>query len=357
MLMKSFPIFRVCVWSLLLSSLGTAAQAAFEDEGSCGYANWYAADKKGSCESDWSATCVRKDRCGSEFCGSGAARYCWKPVNGTPGYQDRFAVEPGAIVAPGPTPTPTPATRPDFNGDGASDIVWRKGNETKVLLLGPTQTEEALVALPDAWKMVGLADFNGDGKTDLLWRDETTGGNYAWLMDGTTKVDGASLPQVAELAWRIAGSADFNGDKSPDVLWRKDVDGFNYLWFMDGTKLSGGGALPTVAVDWRIVGVGELNGDGKADIVWRRDTTGENYVWFMDGLKLVGGAGLPPLTSTAWALVGVGDFSGDGKSDLLWREGANGGTYVWEMDGTEFVRGRWLANAMDTTWTAVPSGF
>jgi hypothetical protein len=60
------------------------------DRGSCGYRDWYAVEKKASCDSDWQTDCVRKDWCGDVRCGSEPAQYCWKPANGVNGYWDAW---------------------------------------------------------------------------------------------------------------------------------------------------------------------------------------------------------------------------------------------------------------------------
>ena len=47
----------------------------------------------------------------------------------------------------------------------------------------------AVVSIPTAWQVAGVADFNGDGKSDILWR-HTSGAVAEWNMDGTTLVSG-----------------------------------------------------------------------------------------------------------------------------------------------------------------------
>jgi len=37
------------------------------------------------------------------------------------------------------------------------------------------------------WKIAGIGDFDGDGKSDVLWRKlETPAENYIYLMNGAT---------------------------------------------------------------------------------------------------------------------------------------------------------------------------
>src|SRR5262249_6292251 len=73
----------------------------------------------------------------------------------------------------------------DYDGDGASDIVWRNipGQIFLVQIKGGTIVFNSDIAsMGRAWTIVGSRDFNGDGKADILWRD--TAGNVAvWLMD------------------------------------------------------------------------------------------------------------------------------------------------------------------------------
>src|SRR5262245_8683046 len=63
--------------------------------------------------------------------------------------------------------------RPDFNGDGAADLLWRHSSGVVAIWLmnGPTAVSVGSAGnVPTDWTIAGVADFNRDGKTDILWR-------------------------------------------------------------------------------------------------------------------------------------------------------------------------------------------
>ena len=247
----------------------------------------------------------------------------------------------------------------DFNGDGKTDILWRRGvtGDNLVWFMNGTTVAggAVLTAVGDTnWKIVGTADFNGDGKVDILWRNQATGDNVVWFMNGTTISGGAVLTAVADTKWRIVATGDFNGDGKPDILWRHAMTGDNLVWFMNGTTISGGAVLTSVAdPNWNIVGAGDFNGDAKTDILWRHQVTGDNLVWFMNGTTISGGAVLTAVGDTNWKIVAVGDFNGDGKPDIVWRHAVTGDDLVWLMNGTTIASGAVLPTVGDVNWNIV----
>jgi hypothetical protein len=247
------------------------------------------------------------------------------------------------------------ATSSDFNGDGASDIVWRNyatGQNYVWYMNGATQIGGVfLPSLTDMnWQIVGVGDFNADGSPDIVWRS-TAGTNYVWYMNGAVQIGGAWLPTLADTTWQIVGVGDFNADGSPDILWRNAVAGSDYVWYMNGAVQIGGAWLPTLSdTTWQIVGVGDFNADGSPDILWRNAIAGSDYVWYMSGAVQTGGAWLPSVADTTWQIVGVGDFNWDGSPDIVWRNAAAGSDYVWYMSGAVQTGGAWLPSVPDTNW-------
>jgi hypothetical protein len=234
----------------------------------------------------------------------------------------------------------------DFNGDGASDLLWRNTNGTVGAWLmdglGILQTGE-FGTIPLDWTIAGTGDLNGDGKSDIVWRH--VGGTVAvWLMDGLVLAQGAAFGTIPN-TWTIAGTGDLNGDGKTDIVWRNN-DGTVAVWLMDGLVLAQGAAFGTIPNTWTIGGIGDLNGDGKSDIVWRNND-GTVAVWLMNGLTFQGAAfGTIPMT---WTISGVGDLNGDEKSDIVWRN--NDGTVaVWLMDGTVLAQGA-AFGTISATWT------
>ena len=78
-------------------------------------------------------------------------------------------------------------------------------------------------------------DYNGDGASDILWRD--TSGNVAiGLMDGLSLTKGSTIANIWT-GWTIVGSGDFNGDGKADILWRS-IFGDVAIWLMDGVSIT-----------------------------------------------------------------------------------------------------------------------
>jgi len=150
----------------------------------------------------------------------------------------------------------------DFNGDGKPDLVWRHddGSMATWLMDGTTVTTIAMMSpskIADlTWTVSGVGDFNGDGKSDLLWRRDD-GSLAVWFMNGVNLATVAVFdPGAIDPAWQIASIADANGDGKPDIIWRRN-DGWLALWYLNGTTLSQTILMDPSAVgdlNWKIVG-------------------------------------------------------------------------------------------------------
>ena len=79
-----------------------------------------------------------------------------------------------------------------------------------------------------------LGDLDGDGKSDIIWR-KTNGELATWLMNGFTLV-GAPYYGTVSTDWVIAGSGDFDGDGRSDILWR-NISGAVGYWAMNGAAI------------------------------------------------------------------------------------------------------------------------
>src|SRR5438270_13189590 len=118
------------------------------------------------------------------------------------------------------------APRPDLNGDGKTDIVWRNtvsGQTVAWLMNGTAATSNALLMGDPAWVVTAFADFNGDGKTDLVWRNTVSGQTAIWLMNGPTAPSSEVVMSGAN--WGVTATGDFNGDANTDLVWRKSRTG------------------------------------------------------------------------------------------------------------------------------------
>ncbi|MBD7988520.1 FG-GAP repeat protein [Luteimonas sp. Sa2BVA3] len=216
--------------------------------------------------------------------------------------------------------------RNDFNGDGRSDLLWRKSNDGRnaIWLAGNSATQQAITSVPGDWEVVGSGDFDGNGVSDIVWRHAVSGRNTIWR--GGNGGSTISMATVAKLSWRVVGTGDFNGDGRSDVLWRDGSDGRNAIW-LSGNSATQQRIIALPDLGWRVAGVGDFDGNGVDDIVWRHAGSGRNVVWR-------GGNGnssysLTTVPSASWWVAGVGDFNGDGRADVFWRHSTTGRNALW----------------------------
>ena len=252
----------------------------------------------------------------------------------------------------------------DFNGDGASDILWQ--NQSNGLLsawrmsgvnliegvrLSPGQVTDT------GWKLVGTADFNADGRTDLLWRHDQ-GLVAIWFMDGERQIAGTLVTSspLSDLGWRIVATGDVDGDGKPDILWQH-TDGRVAVWYMDDWRYRLGDVFVSLSdPSWRVVGASDVNGDRRLDLVWHHATRGDVAVWFMaDKVVLDAVQVNESVPDTNWHIVAVSDLDRDGTPDLIWQNVSTGEIAAWMLDGALVRLGVRLnpSAVLDTNWKIV----
>jgi len=227
--------------------------------------------------------------------------------------------------------------RGDFDGDGASDLIWRQSatSENALWLIngGAMKTAVLLTTVADPhWKIAGVGDFDGDGKADVIWTHEITAEVVVWLMDGASLKSAAIVTTVASTAWKIEGVADLDGDGKSDVFWKNSLTGDVVIWLMNGTGLQQTQFAGTMSdLNWDIAGVGDVDGDGYPDLIWRNAVTGQNQLWTRTCCGDPPSSRLPMLTvaDTNYKMVGVGDFDADGKADVVWWNQSTGDVVLW----------------------------
>ena len=133
-----------------------------------------------------------------------------------------------AVTAVDPVPVASgfvPVASGDFNGDGKSDILWRKpastdGDVRVTLMDGARIVEHAIVAGPGAgYTAYGTGDFDADGKSDILFTD-AAGDALIWTMDGTAHTGTSGLFAKPSAGSVLRGAEDYNRDGVSDLLWQ-----------------------------------------------------------------------------------------------------------------------------------------
>ena len=128
----------------------------------------------------------------------------------------------------------------DFNGDGRDDILVRSAGDTGLLDVWTGNANGGFntfnlhsthaVVMPPNVAPSGTGDFNGDGRTDILWR-RNDGLLFSWLgADSGFTDNSGNLSIVVSTEWRVISIGDFNGDGRDDILWRQDVTGRLLDW-------------------------------------------------------------------------------------------------------------------------------
>src|SRR5262249_12247394 len=155
--------------------------------------------------------------------------------------------------------TPTCQRRGDFDANGTTDLLWHNPTTGELLIWfldGTTVSGTGAPGpgvVPAGTTIVGLGDFNGDGRADILFRNTTTGALLIWFLNGTT-VFGTGTPGGAILDWEVAAVGDFNGDGRDDILWQHSSAGgpLLYAWLLDGTTRINQGWLGSAATGWTV---------------------------------------------------------------------------------------------------------
>src|SRR5690606_28102314 len=212
----------------------------------------------------------------------------------------------------------------DFDGNGATDTLWRNQADGRNLYLSRGLYEHVVTAVGNLdWEVVATGDFDGDDRSDLLWRNRRTGANVIW--GGADRGRRRELRTVADRDWRVAGTGDFDGDGRSDIFWRHRTRGTNVVW----SEGRGDRRVPLrpVGVDWGLKGIGDVDGDGHDDVVWRNRKDGRNTVWFSAEKRQR--LTLPRVANLDWNIGAVGDYNGDGRSDLAWRNARTGANTIW----------------------------
>ncbi|KOU22546.1 FG-GAP-like repeat-containing protein [Streptomyces sp. WM6368] len=173
--------------------------------------------------------------------------------------------------------------RPDYNGDGYTDMALRDAHGDLWIYPGTGGTGTSTFGSRylagngwwrDDWVNVHSTDFTNDGYTDTIGR--TRDGNlYVYPGTGRTGTETLGNPILIGTGWNTyvdLGFGDVNGDGRTDVIGR-DIGGLLYAYTGNGGNgvqalnprvLLGNGWWPA---DWPTFRLADLNNDNKIDIL------------------------------------------------------------------------------------------
>lgn len=255
----------------------------------------------------------------------------------------------------------------DMNTDGHPDIIWRNNSSGDVAIWYMNRThpviKETLSTVGDHNKQLagGLSytNFPGfSGYRRILWRNKVTGANAVWVMSGTTRHSGSTIPDTQpipswkDLNWRLAATGDLSGDGQEDILWQNEVTGRVAVWYMRGdTVLLSQELSPVAETGWKIVGTGDFDGDYRRDILLHQPSTGGLRLLLMNGVSIIRQVSLGTIAK-GWRVGGVG-YADRGKVNIYAQEITTGRIAVWHMNGTQLESSRAVSTPGDRNWALV----
>jgi len=266
--------------------------------------------------------------------------------------------DPEPTIDPGSTPGPSvSAFGNDFDGDGNSDVIWRKGSKKiQLWLMNGSNVKSSLAIDPipyKRFKAIVVGDFDGDNNADLLWRYARKGTNKISLMNDGEIVSTLNIPKASK-SWRIIKTADFNNDGKTDLIWQHKKSKKYVLWLMDNNTIISSTNISLDSKNWIIIGSADFNQDGNADNIWLHHRSREVQIVLMSGDSQLSTIELPKM-SKVWRLAKIGDFNGDGSQDMLLRHKKNGKTLFWFFDNTQLTNQKLTKGIKNRKWKIVSS--
>lgn len=97
----------------------------------------------------------------------------------------------------------------DFDANGVSDLLYRNSADGNVHMQlydkdGKVKVEKSIATITDSnWKVAQVSDFDGDNASDILWRNYVTGQNWMYLMNGILIREQGEVNTVSPTSWDI----------------------------------------------------------------------------------------------------------------------------------------------------------
>lgn len=236
-------------------------------------------------------------------------------------------------------------TRASFNADTQSDLLWRNksANYNQMSLLGSgTMTTYNLNIASYLFSSTvndtpfNINDFDGDGKSDIAWRrpiaNTTSHRVYLTHMNGASHVDTTLIPKVISNTYSSVSTGNFGSLKTlvnpslendkADFYFRNNSTGVGFFCFFnsDYSQSMECSSTFTLSANLNLLHSTDFNNDGFIDFLFRHPTTGAMYIAYnTNRVTVFNSIGTLPVSES---FVGVGDYDADGKADLLFRNNA-----------------------------------
>ena len=233
-------------------------------------------------------------------------------------------------------------SRGSFNADTKSDFFWRNqaGNYNQMSLLGSgTMTTSNVNISSSSFRPTAsdvamrIDDFDGDGKSDVAWKRPNPNGLthtvYLTHMNGEVHSGTTLVPKTISNTFALVATGNFGNLKSlispaynnlkADLYFRNNAtgQGFFCLFTSSSNQAMTCTSTFTLAAGLNLLNSTDFNNDGFIDMLFRNPTTGAMYIAYnTNRVTVMTAIGTLPLTES---FVGVGDYDADGKADLLFR--------------------------------------
>lgn len=214
----------------------------------------------------------------------------------------------------------------------------------------------------------GIADFNGDGRSDLLWRRQN-GLSEIWFSGSSAdrkyldydNDNDRSEPAPGSENWNVTAVGDFNGDAYPDLQFENTQNHTLAVWYMRGATRIGDSYPPNWPYNQGYQParglVGNVLVESSGDHQVYRKLAGSEYGQVMvadpDSVwsQVIYYQNITGWNSnTQWTLMGLGDFNVDSRNDILWRH-LDGSFAIWFLNGATYHHDIWLnVLPVDTGW-------
>lgn len=129
----------------------------------------------------------------------------------------------------------------DYNGDGASDVLFYRAADGLMVFYTITPTGRFIPITPAmygtrGWTQLIPGDFNDDGRDDVLWYRATDGVMRYYEVTADGEFRAITPVMYGSHGWDWIPSGDMDGDGRDDVLWYRSADGLARLYTIDGSR-------------------------------------------------------------------------------------------------------------------------